>query len=140
MRGSSQTVTKKERKRPPVKTSFKPGSSGNPTGRPKLTPEEKAVKALTRETWNELSQKMMTCDKSELEALLAEKVPYEVELFIRHMLALGERPDWQAYEKYLARRIGPVKQEVEITAPKPTVIKRLGSGEEVVLGVSEEKE
>lgn len=118
---------------------FKKGKSGNPSGRPKLTPEDKAVKQLTRETWNDLSQKMMTCSQTDLEELLARGVPYESELFIRHMLKLGESPDWHAYEKYLARRIGPVKQELEISAPKPIVIKhRDGSATE--LGYQEEGE
>lgn len=95
---------------------FKKGASGNPNGRPKLTPQEKFVNQLTRETWNDLSQKMMTCTKEELAELLSgpEPLPMEVEIFIQHMLALAAEPDWTAYEKYLARRIGPVKQEIDL--------------------------
>jgi hypothetical protein len=119
---------------------FKKGRSGNPSGRPKQTPEEKAVKQLTRETWNDLSQKMMTCSQDGLEELLARGgLPFESELFIRHMLKLGESPDWHAYEKYLARRIGPVKQELELSAPKPIVIHRR-DGSSTELGYKEEDE
>jgi hypothetical protein len=118
---------------------FKKGKSGNPTGRPKLTPEDKAVKQLTRETWNDLSQKMMTCSQTDLEEILARGgMPFEAELFIRHMLKLGETPDWHAYEKYLARRIGPVKQEVEVSLPKPTIIE-LSDGRKIVAGASKEE-
>lgn len=94
---------------------FVKGQSGNPSGGRKLTNKDKKVKDLTRETWNELSQKMMTCTKEELESLVGGRLPYEVELFIRHMLALGETPDWSQYAKYLERRIGKIKDEVELS-------------------------
>lgn len=100
---------------------------------------DRTVQKLTKETWNDLSQKMMTCSREELDELLAGKIPYEQELFIRHMLAIGENPDWHAYEKYLARRIGKVKDEVEVIMPKPTVILRR-DGTEVVLGNMPEPE
>ena len=118
---------------------FKKGKSGNPTGRPKETPEDKVVKQLTRQTWNDLSQKMMTCTQQDLIKLLATgELPYESELFIQHMITLGEKPDWHAYEKYLARRIGPVKQELELSLPKPIVIHRR-DGSQTILGHEEEE-
>lgn len=122
------------KKLPPEHTRFKPGQSGNSGGRPKLTDKDRIVQKLTRETWNELSEKMMTCTKDQLEALIAAECPMEVETFIRHMLAINEDPDWHAYEKYLARRIGPVKQDINLTVhPKPTVINLL-NGDKMILG------
>ena len=118
---------------------FKKGVSGNLSGRPALTEEEKIIKKMTKETFNDLCQKMMSCSKEDLEDLVATKMPYEAELFIRHMLSLGEDPDWHAYAKYLERRIGKVKDEIEITAlPKPTIIKR-ADGSEVELGAKLEE-
>ena len=118
---------------------FKKGRSGNPGGRPKQTEQDKLVKTLTKETFNDLCQKMMTCTKDELEEIIAKSVPYEVELFIRHMLALGENPDWNQYQKYLERRIGKVQDEMKIEMPKPTVI-RLSDGGAMILGTQTDNE
>ena len=101
---------------------FKKGVSGNPQGRPKETEKDKIVKKLTKETWNDLSEKMMTCSKDELEDIIAKECPFEIEIFIRHMLSLGEKPDWHQYSKYLERRIGKVQDELKIDMPQPTII------------------
>jgi hypothetical protein len=100
---------------------WKPGQSGNASGRPKLTEQERVVNQLTKETWNELCEKMMTCSRAELVRMIesdeaSNDLSYEARLFILHMLHLGNVPDWTAYEKYLARRIGKVKDEIDLTA------------------------
>lgn len=118
---TQKTSTKRGKGKP-----FQKGVSPNPGGRPKLTPEDKIVKELTRKTWNDLSEKMMTCSTQELQELLAGDPPAEVEIFVRHILELAENPDWAAYEKYLARRIGPVPAQIDLNIhPKPTVIRKL---------------
>ena len=106
---------------------FKPHQSGNPSGRAPDSPMDKIVKKMTKETFSNLAQLMMSKDKDGLEDVIAAKVPFEVELFIRHMLSLGENPDWAKYEKYLERRIGKVKDEVDVVV-KPFVINRPGGG------------
>jgi hypothetical protein len=118
---------------------FQPGQSGNPTGKRPLTPQEKAVKVMTREQFAELAELTMRATKEEIEDLLGGKLPYEQELYIRHMLALGERPDWHQYRHYLERRIGKVPDQLEVTHPKPTVIEKR-DGTQVVLGVEDGKE
>lgn len=91
-----------------------------------LTEEEKSVKLLTRKKFAHLVQMIMTKPKEDLEQFLAgPNIPFEEELFIRHVLALGDNPNFMAYDKYLDRRIGKVKDELELTAkPKRTVIHR----------------
>ncbi len=112
---------------------FVKGQSGNPGGRKPMTDEERAVKKLTKETFNDLSEKMMTCTKEELEDMIAMGLPFESELFIRMMLTLAEKGDMTQYQKYLDRRIGKVKEEVEINLPKPTII-QLSGDKQIVLG------
>lgn len=119
---------------------FKPGETGNPHGRPPLSAADRALKKMTREVFSELQQLFMTSTRDEImDYMNGPSVSYESELFIRHMLALGENPNWSDYSKYLDRRIGKVKDEVEINLVKPTVIRR-HTGEEVVLGVKEEEQ
>ena len=109
---------------------FKKGQSGNPGGRTPLTPEEKSVKLLTRQKFAELVQLIMTKSREDLEALISQSLPYEEELFIRHMLDLGQVTNWNQYDKYLDRRIGKVKEEMDVNVVRHT-IKKL-SGEERV--------
>lgn len=92
---------------------FQKGKSGNPGGRKPITEKEKAVNKLTKETFNDLCETMMKCTREEIIELISGKLPYESELFLLHMIDLGEKPDWAKYEKYLSRRIGPIKEEIE---------------------------
>ena len=118
---------------------YKKGESGNPKGRPPLSEKQRVVSKLTKETFAELCEKMMTCTREEIEDLLAATMPYEAELFIRHMLALGENPDWNQYNRYLDRRIGKVVEQVEMIVPKPTII-QLSGERQIVLGAEMPRE
>jgi hypothetical protein len=95
--------------------SFVKGQSGNPSGRRKLTEKEQAVKVMTQTQFAEIAELMMTKTKEQLMDILAGTIPYEMELFIRHMLDLGEAPNWSNYERYLRRRIGDVPQNIEVS-------------------------
>ena len=81
----------------------------------------------------------MTMDKTQLKALVNAPDTPVIELMIASIIYKGlEYGDQQRLDFMLNRLIGRVKEQVEISTPKPTIIKR-SNGEEVVLGV-EKKE
>ena len=112
---------------------YNQGETGNKGGRPKLTDKQRNVAKMTKDTFAELNEKMMTLTREELTDLIAGSLPYEAELFIIHMLDMGQNPNWADYERYLSRRIGKVADHVEISLPKPTII-QLSGDRQIVLG------
>lgn len=132
----------KQPKRKATKSSFKPGQSGNPGGRPRESQIERLVKKLTKETYAELVNLLMSSTEQEvMDYLNGPNVPLEQTLFIRHILDLAEKPNWVAYDKYLDRRIGKVKEEMDLSIrPGVKVIDLEPIGKKIVLGKNEEEE
>lgn len=126
-------------KRKAPKSAFKPGESGNPSGRPALSQIEKDTKRMTRDQYASIQQVVMTKTKEELIEIVARGLPFEEELFILHVLELGEKPNMIAYDKYLDRRIGKVKEEIDVRGIRPTIIERR-DGSEFILDVEEKEE
>lgn len=110
---------------------FPKGVSGNPEGRPKLTPEQRKLQKMSKQIVSRLLVDLGHATEGELLAMIKDpNVPRLEKVFI-HCL-MHEDPIRSA-TFILDRVIGKVKDEVEISTPKPTVIK-LSESEQLVMG------
>lgn len=113
---------------------FKPGQSGNPNGRPKLTTELLEARKLNQIAVGSIINKYMNmgigeiqqdCERADIKALEAMigKIIVEAHKF----------GDYSRVNFLFDRMIGKVKETIEVELPKPTVVKLL-DGSSIVLG------
>src|SRR4051794_6724754 len=118
---------------------FKPGKSGNPGGRPKLDPDVKKLRELTKEQFKELATILLHGTQEDLQHLLDKPDTSMLTQWLARVAMVGsERGDYSTLDNLLNRLIGKVKDEVEVSLPKPTIIKRF-NGEEWEVGPTKEK-
>lgn len=114
---------------------FVKGQSGNPNGRPKLPEDIKAASKLTRASLEAIINKYMGMDKDQLGDVVKAKGTPVIELMIASIIHKAlVHGDQQRLDFMLNRLIGRVKEQVEISVPKPTIIER-SDGTEVIMGV-----
>jgi hypothetical protein len=109
---------------------FPKGVSGNPDGRPKDPAELKALKKLTKGQLELLVYKILNSTPEELKGF--NKTVIELWLSSGAAKAI-QAGDYNRLMQLLDRVHGKVKEQVEISTPKPTII-RLRSGESLVMG------
>lgn len=115
---------------------FKPGQSGNPSGRPKNPPELKDCTPLDIKL---LIWKLWKLKRDELHAFIQDPNTTAGQLHVAAVLAKGiKEGDQQRLDYLLNRLVGKVKEEVEITQTKPFIVRHL-NGSQTVLGASLEK-
>lgn len=121
---------------------FKPGKSGNPKGRPALPPEVRKSLRLTNEEFIRVASEFLLLSAEEIKLKLTDPKANAVELLVGNLVTTAIYPMTDDYMRavslLLDRTIGKVKESVEITIPKPTIIRRR-NGEEVVLGSEMQK-
>lgn len=104
--------------RPP----WKPGQSGNPSGRPKDPPGMSELRKLTRQTYKELVELMLLDKWDELAKIRANPKERPLKRLLASVLVQADRKgDIHALDKLLERVIGKVKEEVHVSG-KPVVI------------------
>lgn len=98
---------------------FKPGTSGNPNGRPRLPDDIKAARKLNKVELERLLNRYIHMPISEIQRLL--KIPIEsnetpsIEVLIAKIVAEGiKRGDEKRLGFLLDRLIGPVKMKVSL--------------------------
>ena len=110
-------------KDPPMHSRFRPGVSGNPSG--------KAKNLLTKDSLRGVLDRFMKMSKEELIEIAKDDKTPMLELAIASILAkCVETGDYSRLEALLQRHIGKVADE--IIMPKPMVIRR-PSGESIEL-------
>jgi hypothetical protein len=119
--------------KPPREHQFKPGQSGNPGGKPKYL--------LTADKIKTLISKYMDMNKEQLQVAIQASTTPAIELAIASTIAQCIKAgDYSRLEALLQRSIGRVKDQLEISTPKPYIIERL-NGTQVELGaIAESKD
>lgn len=92
-------------------TPWKPGQSGNPSGRPKLPEELRSIRALTQEELQRIISKYGRMPLPELDAIIAAKAGPTLELVVARILQEAfKRGDGQRLEFLLNRALGKPKE------------------------------
>lgn len=96
------------------KGTFKKGQTGNPNGRPRLSPEIKAIRKLSAEYIREIADMILMEDWAMLQEVSnSSTVPPIQRLYAKALLVAERRGDISALEQFLNRAIGKVKEHVE---------------------------
>lgn len=123
---------------PPEKTRFKKGMSGNAGGRPKLSPELKAIKALTSEEYIRTISKHLRKNKKQLLDTLQDANSTVLDMVICSTFAkVIKDGDIYRAECMFTRMLGKVTDKVEVLHPEPVVIEK-SDGVQIELGVKDE--
>lgn len=123
-------------KKPPEKTKWKAGQSGNPNGKPKMPEELQKANKLSAKKFIEYVNRYVNMNRSEIKEDLERKEATMLELLVGGMISKAVSTQDPVRANFiLDRTIGKVidKMEIEIVVPKPTIIQRI-DGSQVELG------
>lgn len=124
--------------RPP--NAFKPGTSGNPSGRPKLPEDIANARKHNSNSVARLLNAFMNMDLDSLKELMNAKTTTNLELMIgRIVIESIKSGDQTRLNFILDRSIGKVIEKMEIKVPKPTLVKLL-DGPAIMLDHEKEEE
>lgn len=112
---------------PPIHSRFKPGQSGNPGGKPKAL--------LTPTMVEEITQRMLTKSRAQLQDVISDAKSTMLEINIASILIKGAKTgDQTKLESQLQRAVGKVVDKIE-TNVSPYVIE-FRDGSKLALGSS----
>lgn len=99
------------------KHQFKPGApSGNPNGRPPLTPEQRALKTLTLKDHCDIITKVLTGTKDDLEAMLKDPCTTSLQLVLIKTVIRGiSEGDYGVIRELIEQIIGKIPIKMQIT-------------------------
>ncbi len=118
---------------------FVKGHAGGP-GRPPMSPEQKAMRRLNKTEFERIANRFLFATDKDQAQLLLDPDMTMIEHAIQAILAAARtHGDHARMEWFLSRLIGKVKDQVEISTPKPFVIERR-DGSQLELGAKLEDE
>lgn len=120
---------------------YKKGESGNPSGRPKLSAEDKVLKQLTKAQFTEIANLIVQGNWTELNSIERDAESSVLKkLICKALMSAYERGDWSTVDRFLDRVIGKVKDEVEATVMTTTFERLDGSAERYSIGPKGEED
>jgi hypothetical protein len=107
-------------KPPPLHTRWKPGESGNKTGRPRLPAHLQNIPSLTADEVNKIMSKYTRMSLTELEQVILEKKAPALEMAIcSNLIKSITSGDYANLQFILDRSVGKVTEKSEIAvSPK----------------------
>lgn len=124
--------------RPP--NAFKPGTSGNPSGRPKLPEDIANARKQNANSVARILNAFMNMSLDDLKKLMASPATPTLELMIGRVVVESIKSGDQTRLNFiLDRSIGKVVDKMEVALPKPTLVKLLDSPA-ILLGHEKDEE
>lgn len=115
------------------------GGSGNPAGKPALSPELKAIKELTTDELKRTIAKHFRLEKLELQEIYENPHSIAIDLvLVSAILKAIDTGDIYKAESLFMRCLGKVTDKIELQHPEPLVIER-ANGEQVALDVKRDE-
>lgn len=109
-------IAKAEAKPKTLKDPWQPGQSGNPSGRPKLDPELRAIKNLTNKELIEIGNLVIKGNIEELKQVQRDPQATVIKTMIAAVaVKIISKGDMGALDVLLNRLIGKVKDETKIS-------------------------
>lgn len=120
-------------------TQFKLGQSGNMNGRPPLPPELKGLRKVTGQLLDATISKLMLLDFSDLKELdKTTDGKTTLEVIAIKLLLKSAKGDEKTFEYLCQRTAGKVKDQLEVSTPKPFIVE-FADGARTVMGVEGEE-
>lgn len=95
---------------------FKKGQSGNPRGRPILSPEQKALRELTLETYREVIRTALTGNIQALKDLAENPDTPAIQVGVATAIMRAIKDgDPSVLERFAARIVGKIPDDIRIT-------------------------
>lgn len=96
---------------------FKPGQSGNPKGRPPLSPIQRALKNLTIESYREVIEAVCTGNIDNLKAMVEDPKTSALQVGVaRAFMKAIQAGDYTVIERIAERIVGKIPDELKVTS------------------------
>lgn len=114
-------MAKRKHKLPPQlnETKWKPGTSGNPNGRPKGTtnPIQRALKELTIDTYREVIEMVLTGNLDALKEIAESKTAAAIQVGLaRAFIKAIKEGDHEVMERMAERIIGKIPDQINLVS------------------------
>ena len=107
--------------KPPKSAQWKPGQSGNPTG--KMDVVKRALRQLSREEHEKFVNLILFCPLEDLRKMAMDPKAPALQVMVASLVhRVIVKGDTATYDRILDRLIGPVRQSIELTQPQGPLV------------------